>query len=59
METLPVSIALESYSTKELVDELSKRKEVKLMQLVNNGCIMRIGQDWVVRGKATILVVKE
>jgi hypothetical protein len=33
------SVAIEGFTTKELVDELSKRKEVKLM---------RMGQDWVV-----------
>lgn len=47
------------FTREELVDALCNLKGVKFLKTIDNGCILRIGQDWKVKGKATIIVVKE
>ncbi|MDD3019855.1 MAG: BC1881 family protein [Alphaproteobacteria bacterium] len=50
--------SLTDFTTKELVEELQKRNGVKSFNLVNNGCVMAIGQLYKARGPGKILAVK-
>ena len=50
---------ISKFTKEELVEALCNQKGVKSLNLVDNGCVMSIGQDWKVKGNATIIVVKE